>query len=314
MAQTISELEKERAKLLEAIEAQANQLSKQRGQSTNEARPHTLNDWLNAAEQVVPAKKEPKLSYDEDYSALTKPRNTAQSSRPSFNPQDFAEPEVSLSQEGRLSAQDPNKKKTANNPQQAKHAQKASFFGVVIMLSLLLTMLGVVYVAYNAIQNDIKQVMAIHTETLEGMTELQVEVLAIKEQLEKGGDSLVFDQLIDRIEQQQLQLNDLNQAVAENAQQVSTGALRDLQQNLERQMETRLQGMLTQLALSAPEQPQVEPSVTVDPEPIVPRIEQKVVRLVETKSPVDPDVTWLKQQPAENFILQLASMPDRKWH
>jgi hypothetical protein len=311
MAQTISELEKERAKLLEAIEAQANQLSMQRGQTTNEARPHTLNDWLNAAEQVVPAKKEPKLSYDEDYSALTKPRNAPQSSRPSFNPQDFAEPEVSLSQEGRLSAQDPNKKKNAHNPQQAKHAQKASFFGVVIMLSLLLTMLGVLYVAYNAIQTDIKKIMAVHTETLDGMTELQLEVLALKEQLEKGGDSLVFDQLIDRIDQQQLQLTDLNQALAQATQTLPTNAIRELQQNLERQMETRLQGMLTQLALSTSEQQRVEPAAIAEPEPIVPRIEQKVVRLVEAKAPVDPDVNWLKQQPADHFVLQLASMPER---
>ncbi|WP_044406207.1 SPOR domain-containing protein [Thiomicrospira microaerophila] len=311
MAQTISELEKERAKLLEAIEAQANQLSKQRGGATNEARPHTLNDWLNAAEQVVPAKKEPKMSYDDDYSSLAKPRqHNPRIREPMFNPQDFAEPDVTLSQTAQSEAAPKMKKKsTALGAHKAKQAQKASFFGVIIMLSLLMTVLGVIYVAYNAVQRDMQQLAAIHSETLDTLGNVQLEVMALKDQIEKGGDADMFDQLIERIEIQQRQLSELRQAQA--SQQISPHALREATQQLERQMEARLQGFLTQMAFSDAPIPPNDIQTPATPSVPTARSEQKVVRLVEQKAPVDPDVTWLKQQAADNFVLQLASMADR---
>jgi hypothetical protein len=305
MAQTISELEKERAKLLEAIEAQANQLSKQRGSSTNEARPHTLNDWLNAAEQVVPTKKEPQIRYEDDYSSLAKPRNSPRVSEPMFNPQDFAEPEVSITQSPQRFAQNKpaNKKAKTSASPQAKQAQKASFFGVIIMLSLLMTVVGVVYVAYNAVQRDMQQMAAIHSETLDTLSNVQIELLAIKEQLEKGSDAEMFDQLIDRIEIQQTQLQALRQSQVQASQQIN--------HNVERQIEMRLQAMLTQLSFveSMPVEEVTRVHVS-EPDPI-PRVEQKLVRLVEPKAPVDKDVNWLRQQAADNYVLQLASMPER---
>ncbi len=51
MAQTIKELEKERAVILKEIEKQAQKNTK----TTNKEPEHSLNDWLNAAENVVPA-------------------------------------------------------------------------------------------------------------------------------------------------------------------------------------------------------------------------------------------------------------------
>lgn len=51
MAQTIKELEKERAGILKEIEKQAQKNTK----TTNKEPEHSLNDWLNAAENVVPA-------------------------------------------------------------------------------------------------------------------------------------------------------------------------------------------------------------------------------------------------------------------
>jgi len=55
MAQTISELEKERAELLKAIESQAQQMSSSRPLGEKDQKEHTLNDWLLAAEEVMPS-------------------------------------------------------------------------------------------------------------------------------------------------------------------------------------------------------------------------------------------------------------------
>lgn len=57
MSLTISELEEQRAKILEEIESKAGKLT---SQNTNKNESPSLNDWLNAAEEVMP--ENPKLS------------------------------------------------------------------------------------------------------------------------------------------------------------------------------------------------------------------------------------------------------------
>ncbi|UQB41263.1 SPOR domain-containing protein [Thiomicrospira microaerophila] len=327
MAKTISELEQERAKLLEAIEAQANQLSKQRGTSTNEARPHTLNDWLNAAEQVVPSKKEPSINYDDDYSALVKTRTSKPFIDDSFSTETFSEPSVTLSQAAAPVVQQAKTKPTSSSvqAQQATHAKKASVFGVVIMLSLLLTVLGVIYVAYNAVQRDLQQLATIHSEIIGDMALLEQQVVSLREQVEKGGDPELFDQFIDRIDSLGQQLNGLQQIQQTQTQQVQDNLnINELVTDLENQIQARLDSMLSQWKSVDTNTAQLEvsdgtlvremqiESVIAEPTPpAVPRVEQKVVRLVEAKKPQDLDVNWLLQQPAEHFLLQLASMPER---
>lgn len=327
MAKTISELEQERAKLLEAIEAQANQLSKQRGTSTNEARPHTLNDWLNAAEKVVPSKKEPSISYDDDYSALVKTRPSKPFIDDRFSTEAFAEPSVTLSQAAAPVAQQAQTKATTSSvqAQQATHAKKASVFGVVIMLSLLLTVLGVIYVAYNAVQRDLQQLATIHNEIIEDMALLEQQVVSLREQVEKGGEPELFDQFIDRIDALGQQLNGLQQIQQTQAQQAQNNLnIDELVIDLENQIQARLDSLLTQWNSVETNSAQMDvsdgtliremqiESVIAEPTPpAVPRVEQKVVRLVEAKKPQDVDVNWLLQQPGEHFILQLASMPER---
>lgn len=328
MAKTISELEQERAKLLEAIEAQANQLSKQRGTSKNEARPHTLNDWLNAAEQVVPPKKEPSINYDDDYSSLVKPRMSKSIMDEPFSNQDFSEPRVNLSQHTSPPPQVTTPPSAVTNGQaRATHAKKASIFGVVIMLSLLLTVLGLIYVAYSAVQRDMQQLAAIHYETIETMSSLEQQLFELREQVEKGGAPELFDQFIDRIESLQQQLNGLaqmQQTQSQTVENLTSQNIDSLAMDLENQIEARLQGLLNQLAITPPEsirptrpateaiiEMDIEPTIVEPTPPVQPRVEQRVVRLVEPRKPQDADVNWLLQQPAEAFVLQLASMPDR---
>ncbi|MEA3404531.1 MAG: hypothetical protein U9R28_02190, partial [Pseudomonadota bacterium] len=130
MAQTISELEKERAELLKAIENQAQHISTKRS-SEDDLDGHTLKDWLNAAEEVMPTRPVP----------------------------------------GKSKSQDSVSSATTSNPKTASANGKASFFGVIILLSLLLTILGVLYIAYNTINKELQEVKEVkensQTETFQ---------------------------------------------------------------------------------------------------------------------------------------------------
>ncbi|MFA6698841.1 MAG: SPOR domain-containing protein [Thiomicrospira sp.] len=296
MAQTISELEKERAKLLEAIEAQASQISTHRSNGANEARPHRLNDWLNAAEQVLPEGNKP------------------------------------------MAASPVNKKATREptRPVSASQARtKASFFGVIIMLSLLLTILGVIYIAYTSIQKDLRQVLAAHNQTLEDLSALQADLQALAKTVEEGGDSEAFSAINTRLTQFEQELSGIKQlqSTPSSAGGVSANALQAISQKMERQMDARVQSLLQQIQraginVNTPTQTVapvdsvaavelVEMEVAEPVAPAAPRVEQKVVRLVQpaaqtsaTNKNVSPDVAWLNAQNEQSYTLQLASMTD----
>jgi septal ring-binding cell division protein DamX len=287
MAQTISELEKERAKLLEAIENQASQISAKRGSSSNEARPHTLNDWLNAAEHVMPSNEKPKPTQNVQNSVRPKPPQ----SKPPVN--------------------------TASN--------KASFFGVIIMLSLLLTIIGVVYIAFTTAQKDMQNLMAVHDETLQKLSSVEQELAELKKTVAEGGDSEAFAEVTSRLNQFEQEIDGLKhlQARVENQNQntIDVAALDNVSRKLERQLNSRLEGLVQRLqtvGVSLDSEPTEQPATneveiqqpTAPSEPVAPKIEQKVVKLVEAKS--TSDVDWLKQQKPEAYTLQLASMADVK--
>jgi septal ring-binding cell division protein DamX len=297
MAQTISELEKERAKLLEAIEAQASQISTHRSNGANEARPHRLNDWLNAAEQVLPEPNKPMAA------PAANKKSTRETSRP-------------------VSA---NQART-----------KASFFGVIIMLSLLLTILGVIYIAYTSIQKDLRQVLATHNQTLEEVSALKTDLQTLAKTVEEGGDSEAFSVISTRLAQFEQELNGIKQLQSSSSSDgaLSAAALQSMSQKMERQLDVRVQHLLQQIQragvnVNATTSQNVSPVETVaavemvemqvaEPvAPATPRVEQKVVRLVQPTSTasvasktVSPDVAWLSAQNEQSYTLQLASMSD----
>lgn len=305
MAQTISELEKERAELLKAIESQAQQISSDRN-GQDEPAEHTLKDWLNAAEEVMPSKPKPR-----------NPQNTA---------------------------------KTSNmNP-------KTSFFGVVIMLSLLLTILGVVYIAYTSIQKELNSVLTMKEETIKELLVLKETVTEIQQNTAAAGQGSLFKQLQDQVALLEKEVRDLkaqkliapstesgNDAELNKVVQTTTEALPDnvvttevLDAKLKeytKGIEAKLERILMALpqTSNAEQNPSsstgtsmAEPQINPPAEPSVKPLNQPVVRLVK---PVDPpkspsttqapllnysdDVKWLMNEPAFNFTLQLASMSER---
>ncbi|MDG6778055.1 SPOR domain-containing protein [Thiomicrorhabdus sp. zzn3] len=347
MAQTISDLEKERAELLKAIEAQAQQMSANRN---GEEKEHSLKDWLNAAEEVMPTPQKTKTT----------------SSAP---------------QSG-----DKNNKPNAN---------KTSFFGVVILLTLLFTILGVLYIAYTTINKELQQVAEVRESSKQEMLKLQQSMDELQKNLASGGQPEAFTQLEQRVldlegqlsaiqEQQKRLLARLEQSpiqasgqvaaesavkaaenmpatevhsasVASSADQVVTESILDEKlkaytSQLEKRIDEKLEKILQYLThgkadealksevllngdsdgetVKGMQQPEAEVATPAEPEVVeveAPRVEQPLVKLVEeVKKPIEPEVTvephvalsadakWLLDQPAQHYILQLASMADQQ--
>jgi len=127
MSLTISELEAERAKILDEIENKAQKFS---GDSNTAEQP-SLKSWLNAAEEIMPASKpEPKP----ERKMRTKPKTQSKSN---YQSQVF---------------------KTPRN--------KAPFFGGLIVLTLILTLLGVIYIAYSSIHKELQSVLSAHEKSI----------------------------------------------------------------------------------------------------------------------------------------------------
>jgi len=313
MAQTISELEKERAELLKAIESQAQQMSSSRPAGVDQ-KEHTLNDWLHAAEEVMPS---------------TPKRPTQQSSAP--------------------------------QPTKKPKGSKASFFGVVIMLSLLLTILGVVYIAYTSVHNELQKVLAVKEDSTTEVKMLKETVSELQKSVASGGQSQLFTQLQKRVEALEAEITTLKaqQLTFENklVQQAASGnvatalpeklptnvvttevlesKLKEYTQGIDHKLET----ILKYLNLSSvdkeeepaskvsvytkPEEDVAEPTINEPEQPKVKPLDQPVVRLVQKvqkpstptpKAPLEnytPDVKWLMENPAFNYTLQLASMNER---
>lgn len=314
MAQTISELEKERAELLKVIESKAQNMSSSRPNAAEGKSEHTLNDWLNAAEEVMPTR----------------------SSRNSSNSQPASAPA-----------------RTRPN--------KASFFGVIIMLSLFLTILGVVFIAYNNINSELQKALAMNAQNQKELAEVKQTLTDVQSASAASGQGDLFTALQQRVVMLEAQLQSLKSqqtdsptmpsASGDTASTATPLALEQLPSNvvtteiLEQKLQEYTQGIDQKLATilaylnnekqspaqlktkqPANQQAKVkvaEPQITEPTTPSVKPMEQPVVRLVqkvtspkvaEPNAPLENytgDVKWLVEEPAFNYTLQLASMSER---
>ncbi|MDQ7031998.1 MAG: hypothetical protein Q9M37_04675, partial [Desulfonauticus sp.] len=147
MSLTISELEAERAKILEEIENKAQKFS---GDS-KQVEPPSLKSWLNAAEEVMPASKsEQKMRTN----TKTQPNYQSQVLKPPRN--------------------------------------KAPFFGVLIVLTLLLTLLGVLYIAYSNLHKELQRVLVANEQSSAQIQEIQTDMTTLQQSIATGGKVELF--------------------------------------------------------------------------------------------------------------------------
>lgn len=348
MAQTISELEKERAELLKKIEAEANQISSSRG----EPKEHTLQDWLKAAESVIP--DEPVAPQAEQSTRRGGSRRgngdtASQGARqPAFKMPFRANPF------GASQTEDTMKSPNTNS---LTKSGKAPFFGVIVMLALLLTILGVLFIAYTSISKELKAVVAMKETTQAEMSELKDSIVQLQESIQAGADPEKFKALALRVEKLETELAALKTAQATPPKtspivklfdktqgadaQVVTTAVLDKKLNTFGQAIDRKLELILQKLQAAPVQAQapveaesgfevaepkapVVPDVTVRTQPVVRVVEQLPNEIEaqlntpialpkvadEAPTVLSSDVKWLMNEPPLNYTLQLASMED----
>lgn len=297
MAQTIKELEEERASLLEAIDNKAQKMSFTRsGSSKEESSEHTLKDWLNAAEDVMPSKPKP---------------------------QNKTSPDL----------------KTSAEP------SKFPFFGVIIIFSLLLTILGVVYIAYISIQNELKQVMSVKESSVTEMKTLQESINKLEQAVASKGQGELFSKLQAKVDSLAIEVNLLKEnqtkviadksSISANQETVTPAVLEQKLREFSEGIDAKLEKILQRLNQTSQPSKQskqavAEPKMLEPLQPIQPSVKQvkplnqPVVRLIKrVETPKEPkvasapivnytaDVKWLIEQPTLNYTLQLASMPNK---
>ena len=173
MSLTISELEEQRAKILEEIESKAGKIST--SNPSNDGTP-SLNDWLNAAETIMPER----------------PKTTGQQ----------------MNQKSNYSNKLLSKNKSNN---------KASFFGVVIMLTLFLTILGVLYIAYSSIHKELQNVLIVKDENVEQMKLLQADMKSLQQAVTTGGKTELFNELELKVIALQAEVNELKSIITNSS-------------------------------------------------------------------------------------------------
>ncbi|MDA3807760.1 MAG: SPOR domain-containing protein [Thiomicrorhabdus sp.] len=328
MSLTISELESERAKILEEIESKAQSISSGKSSAGEN---HSLKDWLKAAEEVMPA-SEPVKEEQNMNNSETRSNYTAQVMKPSKN--------------------------------------KASFFGVIIMLSLLLTLLGVLYIAYTSVHKELQNVLESNQLNTDNMNQLQIDMEALQKSISSGGKAELFISLEDKVFALEAQVivlqaalknplatsNTIDSATAVNSlsavatqknlsmdsNKIVTEAVLDNKlHQLEQKIDQKLQTILDYLSSgkrplidvssvdnvedTSAEMTVSEPSITETKSPVM---TQPLVQLVQAikrpEAPKSPekasapienytaDVKWLMSEPALHYTLQLASMPEQQ--
>jgi len=194
MAQTISELEKERAELLRKIEEEA-RLAKQynqQGESNNEAENElSLNDFLKAAQEVIPDEPTPILS---------------ETSRSNKRIQEGRQQDtmVNTRRTTRRSSKSNNPTGATSSSQEISNSQqKSAFFGVVIMLTLLLTTLGVMGLVYITLKESIDQLNDATQTQKQGMDEIvkKINQLDSKFSIKEEGGGTALEQKIVQLTQ-----------------------------------------------------------------------------------------------------------------
>lgn len=273
MSKSISQLaEQERAKLLEAIEAQANRISSKRDPQQTDI---SLSDWLNAAEKVIPNPKEPTNPATKAYQANAKDDQLfANKSEPSWDELFEQEPRLTTRQDA--PARNLNHKTPSASPTSGKirrtskpnPAKTGPYFGVVVMLSLLLAMTGVLYLAYLVINDEFKRLETLVLDQEAQISQLETLVIDTQMLLEQHEDAPIVISLMQRLAELEAAQTHVDSETTAGAQisAEQLDALEAAQRNLEQQL---------QRALAMPQQPSSD---------VINQLEQQILQRLQQSS------------------------------
>ncbi len=282
MAQTVKELEKERAQLLEAIENQAQQMSSTRSQPSIDEKEHSLKDWLNAAEDIMPSNSTPNNKF-------------------------------------RKSKQQPLK----STRKSVDKVERSSFFVAIIIFSLLLILIGGIYLSYASLSNELNTVENTQkksSQDVELLKEFVVEMEPRIDGIEQTISQLKGEPLASTTEQKNKKVNVFIETkeieIEQQIKQINKKLDLILLELKGKKTKDNFQEKVADFKIQ-------QPSILVPTEPTIKPLNQPVVKLAkqvtapkQVKKPTQPlkeysaDVKWLMKQPAFNYTLQLASFND----
>lgn len=330
MPKTISELEAQRAKILQEIESKAGSLNTSKTDKTP-----SLNEWLNAAEEVMPEQKTANKASQQEGSYSSKILKTSHSN-------------------------------TASSP----------FFSIVILLTLFLTLVGVIYIVYSTLNKDISAVSVYKEQSTQQINDLQQGLDSIQKSIATGGNGELFSDMEKQVAELKQQVVDLNAKVAELESQLAKQTSQSSQNpvtsietaptpsdeisnkvannqlvteeildkklklyytQLEEKLDQKLESLIKlipnadaeqldlktsqnentqqpQQAEQATEVAEASVSEVVTPElPAVADVSSPKVPVVPNLPKIEKskDEKWLIDQPRKHYILQLASMPTK---
>ncbi|GEM_PF-1474871 len=350
MAQTISELEKERAELLRKIEEEARLAKQQSG--TNDRDPAeaemSLQDFLKAAQEVIP---------DDDKHLLTEPKTASTSNSPT------PEREDTMARATKSNA----KKTTTSTIQPSISHQKSTFFGVIIMFTLLLTVMGVMGLVYVTLNDAVESVASENQAQKQTVVELTKEVKQLKTATGVGPEAMEVQKKLEQIEkklnqlerqvqslktsrsQQSFQASSSSQNISPDpnilvTQQILDEKFSQYTQHLEQKMDAKFNLILKYLKIHQQvpaDRPDTQKHTPYQlPQRVkstkIPKVKKVIPpKVSETLKPNAPVVTlvkpatqpnhpkvasasytgdshWLISQPLFNYTLQLASMTDKQ--
>jgi len=330
MAQTISELEKERAELLKAIQDQAQHISSSRT-TESDLEGHTLKDWLNAAEEVMPNKTESNTRNTQSTtqsSAAASPRNKAS----------FFGVIILLSLLLTILGVLYIAYSTVNS--ELKEVQEVKKISQDETVQLQASM--------NKLEESIatggtpERFVALEQRVMELEAQLemiQTQQLDLLARLDKTNLNPVADNL--RGDEAAVSAingsgGNANQAVTESIldrklQAYTSGLESRIDEKLSMILDVLMKGdvqseLKDKVLLNGDTARQPEAVINQPIEPVVttPRIKQPLVKMVESiaspsipavsepKASYSEDVKWLLAQPEQHYILQLASMTDKQ--
>ncbi|SFR49917.1 SPOR domain-containing protein [Thiomicrospira sp. ALE5] len=282
MSKSISQLaEEERARLLEAIETQANRISTKRDPDHTEV---SLSDWLNAAEKVIPQSNESIKPGAKVYQASQQETTVANNKteptwdelfdqQPKMHTRVATDPTPSAtkatSKKPRL-ARSNSVKNSIKNP-----AKTGPYFGVVVMLGLLLAMTGILYLAYLIINEEFERFETILVEQEAQILQLETQLMDTQMLLEDHEDAPIVISLMERLAVLEASQPILGQPLPESAvSQEQLDALATAQQRLQQQLE---QALATPTPHSPPD--------------LIAQLDQQIIKRIQELSQQSPQHT-----------------------
>ncbi|WP_294948397.1 SPOR domain-containing protein [Sulfurivirga sp.] len=334
-----SDFERERQRILAEIESRAR----------SKGGELTLQDWLKAAEEVMPdADAVGKPLSEENDDVVLDLRHAGQSRR-GGKQQSASRPQQSSSSQSDTSHLTSSTGDAPTMNGSSGTDRRTLIYTSLIGVTLMALTLGAGGLAWLDLKRQVEAVTAVNTQLRQQVADLKMKVDTLEKQMATGGDSARFDALVERVarleqnggvaaapvsspssdqvrEQVQAELNNANVIT----EAVLDAKLAQLSQRIEQVIDKRFTAILTQIkslrtletqrtgeTVAPPDQKKVPEEDREKPEksegipaPVPPKTPD-----VKLKAAAPGELTaseqWLRAQPGGAWLLQLASVLDR---